>query len=141
MTIDRDGGYRMILEFDYMNKDVIGAHVRANSETGIVEAEEFTNIQHHQFFAKRPHTIEYMNEVFESRCFPRTQDGAELIVEALGLHQYNPLDIVRLTHGRLYKDYNWIRFKGENLSWADVESFDHIKPATDVEKPLPWENK
>lgn len=120
----------MILEFDYLNKDNVSTHVRADSATGIVEVQDFTDVLHHQFFAKRPHTIEYLNEKLESRCFPRTQAGAELLLEALGLQQYNPLDIVRISHGRLFKDFNWIRFAGEDLTWADVEDFSNIKVPT-----------
>lgn len=111
----------MILEFEYLNKDIVNAWVRADSETGVVEAKEFTDVLHHQFFAKRPHTIEYLNQKLEERCFPRTQDGCKYTLEDMGLTQYNPLDIVRITHGRLWKDFNWIRFKGENLTWEDVK--------------------
>ena len=42
----------MILEFDYLNKDNVSTHVRANSTTGIVEVQDFTDVLHHQFFAK-----------------------------------------------------------------------------------------
>lgn len=110
----------MILEFEYLNKDDVGTWVRANSKTGEVEVKDFTEKRHNQFFAKRPHTIEYLNEKLEERCFPRTQDGAGETLKRIGLTQYNPLDIVRITHGRLWKDHFWIRFKGEDLKWEDV---------------------
>lgn len=109
------------LVFDYMNKNVVCSHVEVNLRTREVYCEDFTNVVHHLVFAKRPHTVENLNFFFETRCFPRGREDEKDILEFLGLRQYNPLDIVRKTHGVMYKDYNWIRFEGENIQWEDVK--------------------
>lgn len=121
----------MIIEFDYLNKDVISTHVRIDTETGEVEATDYTDNLMHKFFGMRPHTIEQANISFEMRCFPRTRDRADKVLESLGLQQYNPLDIVRITHGQLNCDYNWIRFEGEDLTWDTVKNTIDRVPESD----------
>jgi len=108
------------LIFDYMNKDVVCSHVEVDLTTKEIKCEDFTDIKPHLVFAKRPHTIENLNFFFESRCFPRGRKDEKDLLQYLGLMQYNPLDIVRKTHGAMYKDFCWIRFEGETLQWKDV---------------------
>lgn len=39
----------------------------------------------------------------------------------MGLTEYNPVAIARITHGILTDDYTWIRFKeNDNLTWNNV---------------------
>lgn len=38
----------------------------------------------------------------------------------MGLQQYNPYDIVRITHGKMVNDPCWIRFDGETLSYEEL---------------------
>ncbi len=108
------------LIFDYMNKDDVCSHVEVDLTTKQILCEDFTDVKHHLVFAKRPHTIDNLNFFFETRCFPRGREDEKDILEFLGLRQYNPLDIVRKTHGAMHKDFCWIRFEGETLKWEDV---------------------
>lgn len=40
----------------------------------------------------------------------------------MGLTEYNPVAIARVTHGILTDDYTWIRFKEDgSLTWNDVK--------------------
>lgn len=58
---------------------------------------------------------------FLSRVIPPTRDGIEHILKIMGLFEYNPVAIARVTHGILTDDYTWIRFKeNDNLTWNDV---------------------
>ena len=43
------------------------------------------------------------------------------LLHSIGLTQYNPLDIVLISHGRMVGDHNWIKFDSEALSWEDVK--------------------
>lgn len=44
----------------------------------------------------------------ESRCVPRGRAGLREYLEAIGLDEYDPLEIVRITHGRMAEDDQWI---------------------------------
>ena len=41
-------------------------------------------------------------------------------LKKLGLAYYDPLGIVKKTHGVSYNDFLWIQFSGEHLMWKDV---------------------
>lgn len=36
------------------------------------------------------------------------------------MRQYNPYDIVRITHGKMVNDQCWIRFAGEKLTYQEL---------------------
>ena len=44
----------------------------------------------------------------EDRCFPRTRDKLKLVLEDVGVDHYDPLLIIRKTHGRMAEDHAWI---------------------------------
>ena len=109
-----------MLIFDYLNKDTVNAHVEVNLKTHEVVCIEYTDFLPHQFLGKRPHTIDSVNDALEARCFESTHHHRDRLLRQLGLQQYNPLDIVRITHGVMLHDFNWIRFADENLKYEDV---------------------
>lgn len=44
----------------------------------------------------------------EDRCFPRTRDHMKVILDDLGIPEYDPLTIVKRTQGRMAEDYQWL---------------------------------
>lgn len=51
-------------------------------------------------------------EVFlQERCFPRTRGNCKELVQALNLMDYDPLQIVEKTKGRLADDEMWLNFR------------------------------
>lgn len=40
----------------------------------------------------------------ESRCIPKTSSGIKEYLEVLGLYEYNPLEIVKITEGKMSED-------------------------------------
>ena len=109
-----------MLIFDLMFKDEVCSHVEVNLDNREIACEEYSNVPHHVVFGKRPHTIENLNLFLERRCFPKERPDCRELLEDIGLTQYNPLDIVRVTHGAMCHDYMWIRFEGEKLTFKDV---------------------
>lgn len=51
---------------------------------------------------------------------PREGTSLKQYLEDLGLDEYNPYEIVRLTHGVMWEDNMWLKFPGEDVSWKDV---------------------
>ena len=47
-------------------------------------------------------------EFLEERCVPRDRGGIREYLEALGLDEYNPLEIIKHTYGRMAEDDQWI---------------------------------
>lgn len=44
----------------------------------------------------------------EERCVPRERAGIREYLEALGIDEYNPLEIIKRTQGRMAEDDQWI---------------------------------
>ena len=49
------------------------------------------------------------SEFLEDRCIPRTRAGLQNYLDALKIDEYNPLDIIKKTEGRMAEDYQWIK--------------------------------
>jgi len=61
-----------------------------------------------------PNLIEIQKESFEwflkERCFPATRGNAEALLDTLQLTDYDPLQIVEKTKGRMAEDDMWLKF-------------------------------
>lgn len=62
----------------------------------------------------------HLLERLELRCFPRNRVSAKKILEHMGLEDYNVLEILKRTHGAKADDFIWVKFEGEDLTFADV---------------------
>jgi len=59
-------------------------------------------------------------EILKLRCLEEGRPDINEWLKYRGISSYNPLEIVKKTHGVSYNDYIWIRFPGENLKAEDV---------------------
>ena len=65
--------------------------------------------------------VEGLCDWFETRCFLRTREDVQFQLEALGLTEYSPYNIVRKTNGVLFEGTYWIRWADmPGLVWDDV---------------------
>lgn len=104
--------------FEVFWKDEIVASVRVKGAS--VEVSRFSNHPGKQLFYSTRMTRFQLNQIFEMRCIEKERPDISLILRHLGLNEYNPLEIVRKTHGVSYNDYIWFRFPGERLCSKDV---------------------
>ncbi len=47
----------------------------------------------------------------EERCVPKSRSGIREYLEAIGVEEYNPLDIIKKTSGRMAEDNQWIKLE------------------------------
>lgn len=107
------------LSFDYMFRDKKVAHVELLSNLEVKCERYSTDVLDNPL--PQGETAEKLLEMFEDRCFPRTRANADELVKRLGLEVYDPIGIVRKTHGIQFDDFYWIRFEGEDITWEDVK--------------------
>ncbi|WP_211222600.1 hypothetical protein [Paenibacillus daejeonensis] len=121
------------LAFEVLEHDRVIAKVQLDyrNQTVQVWQDESISPVFLPFPAKQKVQVSDVLDYFESRCFPRTRHHREKVLQALGLREYVPTDIVKKTHGVLYDDYVWIRFAGEELRCVDV----HPRFASEQEPP------
>ena len=113
------------LTFEVLNEDEVIAIVSLHKPTGEVDVKNIS----HDFFDKNICRdivdVESLNDWFEFRCFLPTRADKDILLREIGLKEYVPYHIVKITHGALFEDTHWIRFEGEVLKWADVNPRRH----------------
>lgn len=112
-------GAKINLEFDYIQKDKVVAHVAVKDGGGIT-CERFTDdvMDNPLPFGN---TGASLSHFFESRCFPITRGNAVELLKLLGLKHYSPLAIVKKTRGLQNDDFYWMRFKGDTVMWDEIK--------------------
>lgn len=61
-----------------------------------------------------------LTEILKTRCWEDNRAGLDELLKKIGVPFYDPLEIVKKTHGVSYNDFLWIQFRGEHLRWKDV---------------------
>ena len=81
----------------------------------------YTNNPAKQLFCKNEISLFELGEIFKWRCWDENRENMEKYLYKLGIHEFNPYKICRKTHGVMYQDKIWFKFKGEELAWDDVK--------------------
>lgn len=106
------------MKFEYMYMDEVCAEVEFTKDT--VSVKNYTDIMVHRPFGYVENvTMADLEDFFEDRCVPRTRYNIREILSEK-LYGYEPILIVKDTHGVMADDCFWIRFEGEDLKWDDV---------------------
>lgn len=66
-------------------------------------------------------TVAQVELFIGERCVPKNRANIQEYLNKLGLEEYDPLEIVRKTHGTMFEDGMWIKFKGEEITWKEVK--------------------
>ncbi|WP_407425220.1 helix-turn-helix domain-containing protein [Treponema sp.] len=74
-----------------------------------------------QIFSKDTLSLFELGEILKWRCWDENRENIEKYLFKLGLTEFNPYKICRKTHGVMFQDKIWFKYKGENLSWDDVK--------------------
>ena len=56
-------------------------------------------------------TWEDLQHFLEVRCIPRARAGLREYLEAIGVEEYDPVEIIKKTEGRMAEDEQWIRIE------------------------------
>ena len=74
-----------------------------------------------QIFSKDEIPLFELGEILTWRCWDKNRENIEKYLYKLGLTEFNPYKICRKTHGVMFQDKIWFRYKNETLSWKDVK--------------------
>ena len=56
-------------------------------------------------------TWEDLQHFLEERCIPRARAGLREYLESIGVEEYDPIEIIKKTEGRMAEDGQWIRIE------------------------------
>lgn len=104
--------------FEVYWRDQLVSRVTVRKESAHVS--RYTEQPDKQLFEGDTMDREQILQIFRERCFDPTQPDAEAKLKALGLDEYDPLEIVRRTHGVAFNDDLWFRFPGETMSAEEI---------------------
>lgn len=100
------------IRMEFMCKDDCCSVILVNvKEEKIAVVNETDDLVHRAFGIKARPTWEDFEGFLESRCFPRTREDLDMVLEDLELDEYDPLAIVERTGGRMAEDLQWIKIR------------------------------
>ena len=123
---EKDELYKQLLKksfadkftFEVFWKNELSARVSVNNSK--VHVSRYILHPVRQIFSSDNISRNQLNEVLKLRCLEEGRVDIQSKLKAWGLNEYNPLEIVKKTHGVSFNDYIWIRFPGENITAEDV---------------------
>ena len=98
-----------LLRLKYFNFNELCSAIVADYTTNELAVENYTDNVIHLAFGSNtvPSWADY--EAFlEERCVPRSRDGIKNYLAEIGLDEYNPLEIIKKTKGKMSEDSQWI---------------------------------
>ena len=102
---------KFIIEFDYMYKDIVLAHVKYDFVHGSVEFKNYTNcIALKPFGDSESANLEDVDTFYRFRCFDENRVDCDDLLESYGIKHFHAYEIVRLSHGIMISDDCWVRF-------------------------------
>jgi len=99
-------------------KDEKTATVRLDAQYAYIL--RYTNHPVKQIFYADKITRFEFGEILEDRCWDKNRPDLNKILKMMGLDEYNPYEICKRTHGRMYQDSIWFRFPGELITYQEL---------------------
>lgn len=107
----RSAGHE-ILQFFYYDGDTLCSLIAADFTDQTLCAENYVSDVIKTAFGNNmvPTWVDFQS-FLEERCIPHARAGLREYLEALGLDEYDPLEIIKKTSGRMAEDKQWIEIK------------------------------
>lgn len=98
-----------LLQLRFYHGDSLCTTILADKTTEKVIIENHTDNPLYTAFGvnDNPGWQDYQN-FLEERCIPKSRAGLQEYLNAIGVDEYNPLEIVRKTKGRMAEDQSWL---------------------------------
>ena len=106
------------VEFLCFWKDELVTYVKVDGNKAHIQ--KIINHPVKQIFKDEEIDLYRLTLLLETRCWQRERKNIDDYLNKLSLKYYDPLEIVKRTHGVSYNDFLWFKFNGENLTWKDV---------------------
>ena len=104
-------GHRL-LQFFYYDGDILCSLIAADFTDQTLCAEnDVSDMIKTAFGNNEVPTWDDFQNFLEERCIPRARAGLREYLEAIGLDEYDPLELIKKTSGRMAEDNQWIKIK------------------------------
>ena len=98
-----------LLQLQFYHGDSLCTTILADETAEKVLIENHTSDPLYTAFGvnNNPDWQDYQN-FLEERCIPKSRAGLQEYLNAIGVDEYNPLEIIRKTKGRMAEDRSWL---------------------------------
>ena len=104
-------GHKLLL-LEFYNGNALCTKICADFTDKDISVENYTDNLVKTAFGKNEVPLWQNFENFlEERCIPRSRSGLREYLETIGVEEYNPLEIIKKTQGRMAEDDQWIRLE------------------------------
>lgn len=108
IAIAKKNGHRL-LKLNYYNKDNLCTTIIADYMAKSVKCKNFTdNSVYTAFGIKTNVNWQDYNSFLEERCIPKSRMGLKEYLYEIGVDEYDPLEIIKKTNGKMAEDSQWI---------------------------------
>lgn len=104
-----------LMKFEFYDGEILCTQIIADFTDETLSVENTTEHIVKTAFGKNevPTWDDFLN-FLEERCVPRSRSGIREYLEAIGVEEYSPLEIIKKTNGRMAEDNQW-------LKWEEIE--------------------
>lgn len=102
-------GHKLV-KFEFYDGEILCTKIIADFTDETLSVENTTeNIVKTAFGKNEVPTWEDFQSFLEERCIPRSRSGIREYLETIGVEEYNPIEIIKKTSGRMAEDNQWIK--------------------------------
>ena len=99
-----------IRKYEYYDRDTLCSIIDVDFTTKQVRVEnKVDSILDTAFGVNTEPTWDDFLIFLESCCIPRTRCGLNYYLDAVGVPEYDPIQLVEKTHGRMAEDHKWLK--------------------------------
>ncbi len=104
-------GHKLV-KFEFFDGDILCTKIIADYTDETLSVENTTgHIVKTAFGKNEVPTWKDFQNFLEERCVPRSRSGIREYLEAIGVEEYNPIEIIKKTSGRMAEDNQWIKLE------------------------------
>lgn len=104
-------GHKLV-KFDFYDGENLCTKIIADFTDETLSVENTTeNIVKTAFGKNEVPTWEDLLSFLEERCLPKSRSGIREYLETIGVEEYNPIEIIKKTAGRMAEDNQWIEWE------------------------------
>lgn len=104
-------GHKLML-IEFYDKEMLCTKIIADFTDKTLSVQNSTeHIVKTAFGRNEVPTWDDLQSFLEERCIPRSRSGIREYLETIGVEEYNPLEIIRKTGGRMAEDDQWIKLE------------------------------
>ena len=101
-----------LMKLELYNKESLCTKIIADFTDETLSVENTTeHIVKTAFGKNKVPTWDDFQNFLEERCVPRSRSGIREYLETIGVEEYNPIEIIKKTSGRMAEDNQWIKLE------------------------------